>query len=144
MEFSPPAVPAERFVAPSHSEPLNQPWGQATPKGTETASLIVLETSLQPCLSLPHLFIILENFHLWTLWDWAVSGDCGEVEGKGEHCSMAVLGCAGTLARGSWGQALWEHNLSWRTEKDTGTGASPALDQPPQATRCSTNPDEAM
>lgn len=106
MEFCPPAVPAERFVAPSHSEPLNQPWGQATPKGTETASLIVLETSLQPCLSLPHLFIILENFHLWTLWDWAVSGDCGEVEGKGEHCSMAVLGCAGTLAMGELGPGI--------------------------------------
>lgn len=53
--FSPPAVPAERFVAPSHPEPLNQPWGQTTPKGTETASLMVLETSLQPCLSLLHL-----------------------------------------------------------------------------------------
>lgn len=30
-------------------------------------------------------------------------GDCGEVEGKGEHCSMAVLGCDGTLAMGELG-----------------------------------------
>lgn len=46
---------AETFVAASHPEPLSKPWGQAATKGTETASLMVLETSLQACLSLPHL-----------------------------------------------------------------------------------------
>lgn len=75
--FSPPAVPAERFVAPSHPEPLNQPWGQATPKETETALLMVLETSLQPCLSRPHLIYHLGKFSsvdslglgsAWRLW----------------------------------------------------------------------------
>lgn len=69
--------PEETFVAPSHPEPLNQPWGQATPKGTETASLMVLEISLQPCLSLLHLvyhpgtFPSLDSLGLgraWRLW----------------------------------------------------------------------------
>lgn len=31
-------------------------------------------------------------------------GDCGEVEGKGEHCSMEV--CAGTLAMGELGPGI--------------------------------------
>lgn len=69
MGFSPPAVPAERFVAPSHPEPLNQPRGQTTPKGTETASLMVLETSLQPCLSLLHL-----GLSSWKIFISGLSG----------------------------------------------------------------------
>lgn len=101
---------------------------------------MVLETSLQPCLCHTW-FIILENFHLWTLWDWAVLGDCGEMKGKGEHCSMAVLGCAGTVAMAELGPGIVGAQLvleNRRGQEDTDTGASPALDQLPQATRCQT------
>lgn len=110
------------------TQPMNQPWGQTTPEGTETASMMVLETSLQPCLSLP---LLVYHPGKSSSLDSVGLGLETVVRWRGRVSTAAWQSVLALWPWGSWGQALWEHNLSWRTEEDTGTGASPALDQPP-------------
>lgn len=70
-------------------------------------------------------------------------GDCGEVGGKGEHCSMAVLGCAGTLAMGELGpgivgvQPILENRRGHWHWSQPSPGSASRIHQVP-------SPDEAM
>lgn len=100
--FSPPAVPAESFVAPSHTatEPaLGTDYSRRDRNSLDDGS------GDQPA-ALPVSATL--GLSSWKIFISGLCGtgpgDCGEVEGKGEHCSMAV--CAGTLAMGELGPGI--------------------------------------
>lgn len=84
-------------MALSHPEPWSLPRGLAALTGTGVALPAALETGPQPCLALRRLV-----YHPGKLSSWdslapsrgpALPREHSKAEGKGEHGSMAVLGC---------------------------------------------------